>query len=364
MHSGGRVRRGRFLAGRLGGRQPRRRRGVPVLGREVQHPIHVHEFVSKIDPEALQRLPEAVIGGDAVRADQQHQVRRERGGLRGRQPLLLPRQSVLDLGPHGRRIQRLVQGSPVGVEDHPAGGAFDVNRPAILAALAIVGHHGIGVFFPLARLFEVRQVLFQAGQGGGHLLQLFARRFRPGGLGGRLRPDARQRPFLFPHLGVFGLDLLFYRRLVILLRPQAFGGAGQLVADEPDLLLRVRFLAGQSRVGGLAVPLSGVPGLLPLPLESGVAGFRLTAGLLGGAAGGLRRAEAGGVVGAPVHHQQHQQQRPHRAQEHGQEGERGYLQFVASGPHAAFPSRGAGGIGPPDCAAVRAVRRWAAAVRP
>ena len=220
------------------------------------------------------------------------------------------------------------------------------------------------MFSSLLRLFEVRQVLFQPGQGGGHLRQLIARRFRPGGLGGLLRPDARQRPFLFPRLGVLGLDLLFYRRLVVLLRPEAFGGAGQLVADESDLLLHVRFLARKPRVGGLAAPLPGGLGLQPLPLESGMAGFRLPAGFLDGAAGGLRRAEAGGVVGAPVHDQQHQQQRPHRAQEHGQEGEGGYLEFVASGPHAAFPSRGAGAAGPPDCAAVRAVRRWAAAVRP
>ena len=250
------------------------------------------------------------------------------------------------------------------MKDHPAGGALDVDRPAVLAALAVVGHHGIGVFFPLPRLFKVRQVLFQPGQGGGHLFQFFAQRFRTGGLGGLLRPDGRQRPFLFARFGVLGLDLLLYRRLVVLLRPKAFDGAGQLIAYKPDLFLYIRFLARQPRVGGLTTPLPGGLGLLPLPLESGMAGFRLAAGFLDGAAGGLRRAEAGGVVGAPVHDQQHQQQRPHRAQEHGQEGERGYLQFVASGPHAAFPSRGAGATGPPDCAAVRAVRRWAAAVRP
>ena len=132
----------------------------------------------------------------------------KRGGLRRRQPLLLPRQPALDLGPHRRRIQRLVQGRPVGVKDHPAGGALDVDRPAVLAALAVVGHHGIGVFFLFRASLRSARFFSSRARAAVICFQFFARRFRPGGLGGLLRPDGRQRLFLFARLGVLGLDLL------------------------------------------------------------------------------------------------------------------------------------------------------------
>jgi hypothetical protein len=49
------------------------------------------------------------------------------------------------------------------------------------------------------------------------------------------------------------------------------------------------------------------------------------------------RSKLSGLMGLAIHDQQDQDQRPHRAQQHGQEGERRNLQLVPASSHAAFP---------------------------
>src|SRR5262249_38694309 len=100
---------------------------------------------------------------DPVGADQEEQV--GPAGAAVCLPLLLG--PALDLGADLVGLGRHVQPDPVGVEDHPLAGAFDVERAAVLAVFAPVGDDGVGLGVAAAGGLEVGQLLLQPGQVGG-----------------------------------------------------------------------------------------------------------------------------------------------------------------------------------------------------
>jgi hypothetical protein len=138
-----------------------------VVG-EVENPIGVDELVTEIEGQPLESVLEDVIGFDAVGPHQQQQIGRLIGGA-GRVPHLgaLPSDAPFDLGAHvvgggvgilaaeQELARRDWHGPALGVEDHARGGAFDVDRPAILPAPAVIGHDRKGMLFALPRRLQV-----------------------------------------------------------------------------------------------------------------------------------------------------------------------------------------------------------------
>jgi hypothetical protein len=106
-------------------------------------------------------------------------------------------------------------------------------------------------------------------------------------------------------------------------------GAGldpALIRDAPEPAKELLVLLVQQGVQGLAAA-----------LPFGLLGLRGPGIFFGLAGSGLERLGPRDRLGPPVDNQQQQDQRPHGAQEHGQKGERRYLQDLPPPPHAPAP---------------------------
>jgi hypothetical protein len=214
----------------------------------------------------------------------------------------------------------------LGVEDDLTAADLDVDRPARVAVLAAVGNQRIGLLLPLPGRLEIGQRSFQRVEAGRHAYQGCPRRLGllvlfvgDGLLGG-------DRLHSFIQTGLFGVKLAAQRLHVFLSGADScLGGAG-LLSECGDLRLDLTDFVFELRVQALTAAL---PLRLPGRHALNVLVHQLGQFLLGlGARNGL---------GPAIDDQQHQDQRPHRAQEHGQEGERGNLENVAPASHAAIP---------------------------
>jgi hypothetical protein len=228
-------------------------------------------------------------------------------------------------------------GPALGVEDDALGRAFDIDGPATLATAAVVGHYRKRVLLALPRCPEILQRLFHLQQVGGHALQRLVRVLR---LGGGLIGSAAQRgQCLLSSLDLAALILnsVSQLRTGVLFIAQAGGDLAELFAHLPHLQLQFDLLPGQPGVQCIALLLPGGARLSLLLLEVSPPGFLTLRTLLGLPCRFALRPRLGRLVCLPVHDEQDQDQRPHGAEQHGQEGERRNLQLVPASSHAAFP---------------------------
>jgi hypothetical protein len=313
------------------------------------------------------------VGFDAVRTHQEQQIRRGVGrtgnaGLFG----ALPGDASLHLAAHvvGRVVDRVSadeifagengHGPALGMKNHSLSGAFDIDWPAILAAPAVIGHHGKGVLLFLAGRLEVFQRLLHLQQIERHAPERLARLLRLRlGLAGS-RAQRCQQAFFGLEPAVLTLDLVTQIRAGILLVAQAGGDLAEFFAHRPHLNGQLHLLLRQFRMQRLPFLFVGRFHLLSLLFRFRPAGGLGLRTFLGQPCRFAQRPGLGGLVGLAVHHEQDEDQRPHGAEQHGQEGERRDLQLVPTCSHAAFPGcmRGWGGAadgGKPPAA--RAVSR-------
>jgi hypothetical protein len=101
--------------------------------------------------------------------------------------------------------------------------------------------------------------------------------------------------------------------------------------------LHLDLFARQFGVQSVAFLFPSCPRLLFEPFAFGLLLRRSARSLLGQPDGFALCSGLGGLMGFPVHDEQNQDERSHRAQQHGQEGERRDLQFMPPSSHAAFP---------------------------
>jgi hypothetical protein len=286
-----------------------------------------------------------VVGGDAAGPQQQQQIRCfvHVGGQGGEFGVLLG-DAPLDLGPHlagriaGARHERSDRHRlAFRMEDHAAGGAFDVDGPAILAAPAVIGHHRKRLLLALPGSFQVFQRLFHLQQVERHAPQRLAGLFRL--VGGLFGARAQRPQQLFFGLEPAALVLHFAAQLGarVLFVVQAGGDLLELFADFSHLQLYLDLLTCQLIVQNLAFPLPGRACLLLKSFAFGLLGGCPARMFLSQPGGFTLCSGLGGLMGLPVHDQQDQNQRPHSAQQYGQEGECRDLQLVPASSHAAFP---------------------------
>lgn len=209
------------------------------------------------------------------------------------------------------------------MKDQSIGSAFDVERPAVVAAPALVGHQGIGLPLALTGRFQIGQGAFELGQGGGQPRQLCPRSLAHlGGLGG-IGLIGGDGGLLLLQAGRFRLQSIAQLLDAGLLRLHVLVGGLGAALDGPDL--------GHELLGFIKE--LHVQGLAPALQLSGALGHGL--GILGGQAGGLQRLGPGHRFGPAIDHQQQQDQRAHGAEQHREEWEGGHLQLLPALSHAA-----------------------------
>jgi hypothetical protein len=254
-------------------------------------------------------------------------------------PNELPRQFGANVA-----LRRRPHGDSLGMEDQPAEGALDVDRPAALAPIAPVRHHRVRVALLHARLTQFLQRRFQFRQVRRHPRALLLRCRQLLGRDGHPSAGVGQRPLLLAdQIEVVG-RLFFELLQPLLLGPQFARRRGQPRLDEPELAVQRLFLsaeAGMQRIRFLLpLPPRFLVSLLPLRQPRQLCQARLLGPVLPALPGGLLRLGPRRQFGALVDDEEHQQQRAHRAQQDGQEREGRDLQFMASPSHAAFPDCG------------------------
>jgi hypothetical protein len=291
---------------------------------KIEDPVGIDELVAEMEVHPLQGCLQLVVCRDAIWTDQQHEVRCRIGlGVQGGHPFFLAGDPRLDFLADDFRLEWQQHGSPVGMEDDPEQVAFDIEGPAILAALAAVGDDRIGVAVALASLLQVLQRLFQGQQFGRH-----ARDFRPGrvGLGGslggvagglllllgrspgRLLAASFQGLLLAQQAGLLGLQLLAQPRQLIHVGFQAPGRVAALPLHLQQLGPHCFLLAGQPGPQLQAGPLPVGADLFMTALPLGAACGGGLGGLLGNLRCRLLRPGQRGQLRPPVHGQQHQDQ--------------------------------------------------------
>jgi hypothetical protein len=201
----------------------------------------------------------------------------------------------------------------------------------------MVWDDGIRLPLPLPGRFQVFQGLFEQGQVRSHPHQLL--------LGGfRLSFDLREhgtsvgqgllhRTYLRAQLPLLLMQLLAGQVFC----PESGGGGRQLLHHLTALFLQIRLIADQSSMQFLAAALVLGEASLVLPLPRspmlgsfvGLALRHFRCLLLG-----LRQCRA---LGPAIHDEQDEDQRPHRAEQHRQEGEGRDVQTLATASHAALP---------------------------
>jgi hypothetical protein len=223
------------------------------------------------------------------------------------------------------------------MKDHAIGGAFDVEGAAIFSAAAMIRHHGKRLLFALLRRFQVFEHLFHLQQIESHAPQRLARFHR---LIFSLLGIGAQRPqellFGFEPAALI-LCLAAKLGAGVLLVVQAGGDSLQLFTDFAHLQLQLDLFARQLFVQGVSLFLPFLARLLFSLLDLGLACRFVLRTLLSQLGRLALRSGLCGLVGLAIHDQKDQDQRPHRAQQHGQEGERRDLQLVPASSHAVFP---------------------------
>jgi hypothetical protein len=201
-----------------------------VLLGEIEGPVGVNELVAKIDRLAGERGLEQVIARNAVRPHQQEEIRcLVRWQAKGREFLVLPRGAALNFSPNfGLRCGQ-GQGDAVGMENESPRRALDVQGPAIVAALALVGDDGIRLRCSPPRGPQIGQRLFREEQFGVHLGQRRAGVSCRGGAV-RLLFLALQRRFLRCQVSPLVLESLAQIASVVLFGPQPSRSRRELFA--------------------------------------------------------------------------------------------------------------------------------------
>jgi hypothetical protein len=228
-------------------------------------------------------------------------------------------------------------GFAFGMEDHALGAAFDINGPAIFAAAAVIGHHRKRLLLALPRRFQVFEHLLHLQQIESHAPQRLIRFLRLTFVLFGAGAKCSQELLLGLEPAALVLGLAAQLRGGVLLVVQTGGDSLQFFADFSHLQLHLNLFAGQFFMQSVAFLLPLFAGLFFEPFALGLMGRFVSRTVLGQLGGFALRSGLGGLMGLAIHNQQDQDQRSHRAQQHGQEGERRNLQFVPASSHAAFP---------------------------